>query len=113
LRGSEIRPGDIVLLWTGFSDDLSPAYYERVPDITPAAAALLACSGASIIGIDAGSIDAEPFPVHKQVLGAGILLAENLIGLAQLAGREFTVTALPLRLGVDGAPARVVASVAD
>ena len=112
VRGCEIQPGDIVLLWTGFSDDLSATYYERVPDIAPAATALLAASGASLVGIDAGSIDTEPFPVHKAILGADILLAENLIGLARLAGQAFTVTALPLRLGLDGAPARVVATIA-
>jgi arylformamidase len=113
LRDSTIRPGDVVLLWTGFSENLSGDYYGQVPQISADAVAQLASSGASMVGIDAGSVDAEPFPVHKTLLGAGVLLAENLVGLAQLVGLAFTVTALPLRLGVEAAPARVIAAITD
>jgi arylformamidase len=61
--------------------------------------------------MDTGSFDnAEGFPVHKQLLGADILLIENLTNLEPLIGKQFKLYALPLKLERDGAPARVIAT---
>ena len=38
-----------------------------------------------------------------------MLIIENLTNLAALTAGKFDVYALPLRLGIDGSPARVIA----
>ncbi len=55
------------------------------------------------------SVDYEPFAVHQTLLRGDVLILENLTGLERVAGRDFRVYALPLRLAADGAPVRVVA----
>ena len=101
----------IVLLWTGISDALGePDYYHRVPQLPDGLLELLVGRGVKLVGVDAGSIDAAPFAVHKTLLGNGILIAENLVGLSALEhAAAFTVWALPLNVAVEASPARVVA----
>lgn len=109
----------IVLLWTGLSDAYQDAgYYLRVPELPRGLVERLVERGVKMVGVDAGSIDDEPFPVHKALLAHGILIAENLVRLGRLAaaapdgdvrGARFTVWALPLNLAVEASPARVVA----
>ncbi len=110
LEQAALRPGDIVLLWTGFSDDYMAAdYYDKVPKLDDESVAYLTGRQPSIMAVDAGSFDAEPFPLHKAWLKKNILLAENLVGLSVLEGQTFNVIALPLKLSADGAPARIIA----
>lgn len=107
---ADVQPGDVVLVWTGLSDDWrQPGYPERVPDLDLAAVGLLRDASPGVVGVDAASVDAAPFPVHRLLLSADVLVLENLVGLGRLAGSRFTVTALPLAVALDGAPARVVA----
>jgi arylformamidase len=48
------------------------------------------------------------FPVHKLLLGRGVLIIEGL-DLRAVAAGHYTLACLPLNLqGVDGAPARAV-----
>lgn len=112
-EATEIGPDCIVLLRTGLSDARHKAdYYARVPDLTTALVDHLVERGVKMVGIDAGSIDNEPFAIHKALLSHDILIAENLVGLAALASRAaagFDVWALPLNLEVEASPARVVA----
>jgi kynurenine formamidase len=62
------------------------------------------------VGTDAPSLDAEPYPVHRLLLGHGVLLAENLRGLDRLGPGPVTCAFLPLAVvGTDGAPVRAVA----
>lgn len=112
LAAAGVGAGDIVLLRSGISDaPLTADYYDRVPDIPVTFAEQLVRLGVKLVGIDAGSIDAPPYPVHRILLAGGVLIAENLVGLSRLVDTSFEVWALPLRLDVDGAPARVVARV--
>lgn len=108
-----IGPDCIVLLRTGLSDAHHKAdYYAAVPDLTADLVDRLIARGVKMVGVDAGSIDDEPFAIHKALLSNGILIAENLVGLAALAARAaagFEVWALPLNLEVEASPARVVA----
>jgi arylformamidase len=100
----------IVLLWTGISDARhEPDYYSRVPDLTMDLVEQLIAAGVKMVGVDAGSIDAEPFEIHKALLSGGVLIAENLVRLSTLASASFKVWALPLNVSVEASPARVVA----
>lgn len=127
--GAGIDDGCIVLLWTGLSDaQHEPDYYSKVPELPmDLVDGLIAC-GVKMVGVDAGSIDGEPFAIHKALLTHGVLIAENLVGLSAIASRagsqvgeaaevgkaaevgEFTVWALPLNLETEASPARIVAA---
>jgi kynurenine formamidase len=106
-----VAPGDIVLFHTGMNDHFNePVYYEEYPAMTREIAAYLIEKKVKMVGLDTGSADIqEDFPIHKQLLAGNVLIIENLTNLQSLEGKEFTVYALPIKLAVDGAPARVVA----
>lgn len=104
-----------VLLQTGDAARWgADGYYTAGAHLTPEAAALLAgLPGLSGIGLDAGSVDpldAADLPAHKALLGAGLVIVENLRGLEQLPDRGFTFFCLPV-LGLDGSPVRAAALV--
>ena len=72
-------------------------------------------AGKKGIGVDAISIDpidSFELPMHRIVLGAGLVIVENLTNLEGLIGRAFRFAALPLKYeNADGAPVRAVAFV--
>ena len=72
LEAFSIAAGSIVILWT-----------EGTP-LTPDAGEVVSALRPIIVGTDAASLDAEPYPVHRLLLGQGIILAENLQGLDRL-----------------------------
>ncbi len=112
LEAANIKQDDIVLLMTGKSDNFDAAdYYTDYPAVTEEFADYLVGRHVRMVGVDTGSIDHEPFPVHKKLLGSDILIIENLVNISQLLGKDFTVFALPLNLNVEGSPARVIAQV--
>jgi kynurenine formamidase len=121
--GTRIRPGDAVLVRTGWSahwDD--PQAYLGQQDGTPGpgadAAQLLIDAGAALVGSDTLAFEVrgpgrEALVVHRMLLAeAGIPIIECL-DLAELARRgptEFTLLLLPLRLaGATASPVRPVA----
>jgi kynurenine formamidase len=109
-----LQAGDIVLLHTGMAEHFhEPAYFESAPSLPPQFAQHLIDAHVSIVGLDMMGPDEPPFPIHQQLLGAGVLIIENLTGLDALAGHTFTVIAWPLKLDLDGSPARVVAQLKD
>ena len=74
----------------------------------PAARALIA-RGVRLVGIDRLSIAPadDPLPVHRLLLGAGVIILEGL-DLSEAPVGPCTLLCLPLKLmGADGAPARV------
>lgn len=93
-----VPPGGFVLLWTeGALLGLDAAH-------------ILLETGPTLVGIDGPSIDAEPYPVHRLLLGHGVILAENLCGLERLGPGPVNCAFLPLSFpGADGAPVRAVA----
>jgi arylformamidase len=111
VKAAGLQADDIVLFHTGMSDRFNEeAYWHDYHVMSVEAADLLVEAGIKMVGVDAGSVDiAEDFPIHKRLLGAGILIIENLTGLDVLAGKEFVVYALPLKFDLDGSPARVIA----
>lgn len=65
-----------------------------------------------MVGIDTSSIDnLDGFLIHKTLPVGNVLIIEALTNLDKLAGKSFKVYALPVKLMLDGVPARVIAEV--
>jgi len=79
--------------------------------LTESAAYLLVEMGVQLVGIDYLSVDAferQDFPVHRILLGAGILILEGL-DLRAVPPGDYELLALPLLLQHgDGAPVRAI-----
>jgi arylformamidase len=121
--GERVRAGDVLLLRTGWADRAlgTPDYFRLSPALTAEAAAWLVERRPSCVGFDfleepaAREPGWEPdeFVVHLALLGAGIPLVENLVGLDALPPRcEFFAPFVKLA-GIEGAPARAFALVAE
>jgi kynurenine formamidase len=109
-----VAPGWFALLRTGWDRSWGDERYFRHPFLSPALAARLVRLRAGIVAIDALSVDStvdEGSQAHVTLLGANILIAENLCHLDALSpGQPYHLAMLPLPLGdADGAPARIVA----
>ena len=67
--------------------------------------------GVELVGIDTMSVDSpdsESLPVHRTLLGAGVIIVENL-DLESVSPGVYTMICLPLKLkSCDGSPARVM-----
>jgi len=118
-----MRPGDIVLLDSGWAERFGEPEYDDNPALEVDAATWLVAQGAKLVGVDFATPDlAVPrrppgfdWPVHHELLGRGVLIAEHLTNLRPLAGRRIEAMFLALSIeGSDGAPARVIArAIAD
>ena len=106
---NQIKPGDIVLVFTGFGHTFGhPNYYQTYPLFSLEFAHLLVAAKIAAVGMDTPSPDGPPFAVHKVLLPENILLIENLTNLDKLLDvKRFRVLAVPLKLKADAAPARV------
>lgn len=114
VKNAKLQPGDIVVFNTSMSYKRSnPEYFSHFPVMSEEIADYLVEKQVSMVALDTCSADSDPsYPIHKILLGADILIIEQLTNLEQLSGMRARIFALPLRLNVDGAPARVVAEVA-
>ncbi|RXK87742.1 cyclase family protein [Chlorobaculum sp. 24CR] len=111
---ARIEQAEFLLLHSGWSRFWGSDEYSRgYPVLSPDAAAWLAGLGLKGIGIDAPSFDpadSEALPIHRALLGAGLVLIENLTALGQLSGSSFLFSALPLPIaGAEACPVRAVA----
>ena len=87
-------------------------YFDRHPVLTGETARWLVQCGLQLIGVDFPSLDHPPCPAHVEILGAGVLIVENLTNLDVLPGGDVEFLCLPLALvGRDGSPVRAVARV--
>lgn len=113
VKESDIQEGDIVVFNTGMSYRIhDEAYFTEFPAMSAEIAEYLVERKVKMVGVDSCSIDNQPdFPVHKILLGNDILIIENLTNLEQLSEMDSRIYALPLKLDLDGAPARVIAEV--
>ncbi|MBI1396768.1 MAG: cyclase family protein [Betaproteobacteria bacterium] len=122
----EIRPGDIVLVHTGwgrFYMTDNPRYLSGEPGINVAAAQWLTKQGVTAIGCDNMAVEVLPgedepavkMPVHQHCLvEAGVYLIENLLLTPLVDARvaEFCFILLPVKFkGATGSPARPIAMV--
>jgi arylformamidase len=112
LRRFTLQRGDRVLFKTRNSHQ--PAGQPFTPDfvaLAPSAADYLCDQGVQLVGIDGPSVDAwdaRDFPCHKRLLGADILLVENLVLRSVMPG-IYGLIAVPLKLtGADGCPVRAL-----
>ena len=118
-----LREGDILFLRTGWDVHFANDHerYQVHPYLSMDAAEWLLERRIKLLAIDAPTPDMPEavrapgrfdFPVHHLLLGNGILIAEHLAHLEEVAGRRFIAFALPVPyVGSDGAPARIVAQV--
>jgi kynurenine formamidase len=116
------RPGDIVLLDTGWAAHFGTDRYERHPALAVSAARWLVEQRVKLVGFDLMTPDLAVvrrppgfgWPVHHELLAHGVLIAENLTSLRPLAGRRVEAMFLALNIvGADGAPVRAIARLAD
>ena len=79
--------------------------------LTSEAAVYLVAQGVTLVGIDYLSIEqahAPGHPVHRTLLGAGVVIIEGL-DLSHVPAGDYDLMALPLKIrDADGAPARVL-----
>jgi kynurenine formamidase len=118
----KMKAGDIVLIETGRAKYVNTPRYMEHACLTGEAAAWLAKQGAKIVGVDFSTPDLAAnrrpadfaFPVHYTLLSQGILIAEHVTNLEDLAGHRAEVMFLGLNIaGSDGAPVRAIARAID
>ena len=128
-RGGHIRADDIVVLktcWDQVHSPQSPAFWTAAPYMTRAACEWLRAREIKALAFDfpqdypiRGLLDGRSAPMtdfvtHDVLLRRGVILIEYLCNLAALEAERTTILALPLKLpDADGAPARVIAWLAD
>jgi arylformamidase len=104
--------GTRLLLHTGWAEQAAgeDRYFTEYPSITPALAHELIRRSVRLIGLDSPSVDYDPGETHHILLGAGVVIVENLIRLERLPDLvDFAALPLPI-VGGDGCPARAIAS---
>jgi arylformamidase len=110
VKKADVQPNDIVLFYTGMSKVYDKSeYYDNYPSINNEVAKYLVKQKVKMVGVDMCSVDKPPFLIHRVLLGANILIIENLTNLEELVNKNFTVYAFPIKLQIDGAPVRVIA----
>ena len=84
------EPAHVLLISTGHSRLWGTGqYYGQAPYLTVAAAERIVAAGFGLVGLDFGSPDetgSPTEPCHHVLLGAGVLIIENLNGLDTVAG---------------------------
>ena len=108
-----IKPGDIVILYTGWEDKVGTEVYFEYPDFDIGTGQALEDLGVRGLGMDLPSIDHDG-SIHRDILGRDIGLIESLINLKPLVGRRFYFSAVPLKFADgDGSPVRAYAVTDD
>lgn len=113
-----VQQGDIVLLHTGWGEKFGSEAYASHPWLSVELADWFVERGVSFVGMDVLTPDIPgprrpdgwtEFPVHRTLLGEGILIAENLTNLGPYTGQRVPIQGFPINIrGGDGAPARFV-----
>ncbi len=114
----EVRKSDIVLLRTDWTDKMYgkwPDYFTQSPFFPPESAEWLVAKDPKSIGFDffeeycarLPDFTSEDFPMHRVILGAGIVIMEGITNLGALPRRRVPFYAPFYKIeGTEGAPAR-------
>lgn len=108
-----LEESEFALLYTGWSRHWgTDGYLEGYPVLSIEAAQRLGGYGLKGVGIDIISVDvpcSEDFPVHRVLLGKGLIIIENLTNLDKLPESGFVFSCTPLKIkDGDGSPVRAV-----
>ncbi len=118
---ADIRPGDIVVLRTDWTDKKWPSdeYWLDSPYLTEEGAIWLAEQRPKAIAVDfleewasrLVDVKAEDFVADVALLSRSVLLIKGLMGLGQLRKKRVQLFAAPVRFcsPVEGSPARIFA----
>jgi kynurenine formamidase len=115
-----VNRGDILMLHTGWDEKFESPDYNLHPYLSVDAAEWMVKKGVKLFGIDCITVDLPTplrpkgfdFPVHKILLGNGVLIAENVANIEKIVGKKTRILALPLRIkGSDAGHARIVAEI--
>ncbi len=114
LTGHDLWPGMALVIRTGWEDYWGEERYFHHPYLSNALAQALVNRQIALVAIDALSVDSSVSghdDAHVTLLGAGIVIAENLCNLAALTpGQRYTFAFLPIAIANgDAAPARALA----
>lgn len=118
--GVAVNRGDILMLCTGWDEKFESPDYNLHPYLSIDAAQWMVKKGVKLFGIDCITVDLPTplrqtgfdFPVHKTLLGNGVLIAENVANLGKIVGKKTRILAFPLRVkGSDAGHARIVAEI--
>lgn len=108
--------GSRIFIETGWSRKRSftREFLYDFPGLSEDGADFLLREGVKLVGIDTLGIEPyrnSDFRVHKRLLGAGVVVVEDLASLDSLEeGKRYTFSVMPLRIrGASGSMARVVA----
>jgi arylformamidase len=93
-------------------------YYKSQPWLTEETARALVDCKIKLIGLDTPMPDSyediDTMPIHKLLLGAGIVIVEYMVNLKSIQAETFQLIVAPLKIkDGDGAPARCFAIVND
>jgi len=114
----KVKKGEIVLLRTDWTDKMYgkwPEYFTQSPFFPPESAEWLVAKGPKSIGFDffeeycarLPDFTSEDFPMHRVILGAGIVIMEGITNLGALPRRRVPFYAPFYKIeGTEGAPAR-------
>lgn len=114
----DAMPSRLILRFDWSDHYGTPAYYTDHPYLTNDAARWLVERGVKLLAMDSpmpddprnGSTSGNDSPVHKILLGSGIVLVEYLCNLRSLTRADVELVVLPLKIAEgDGAPARCAA----
>lgn len=113
--GQELRPGDVLLLYTGVYDRLHGTrdYTWYYPGLDESGSQWLVDKEVKTFGVDNPSPDnptSRTYPCHMMCRRHGITHYENLANLDQVVGQRFLFVGFPLRIrDGTGSPVRAVA----
>lgn len=121
--GDRVKPGDIVLLRTDWTDQkygIWPDYFTQSPFFPPETAEWLVARGPKTIGFDffeeycarLPEFTSEDFAMHRVILGAGVVILEGLTNLSALPQDRVNFYAPFYKIAdAEGAPARFFAEI--
>ena len=119
----KVKKRDIVLLRTDWTDKMYgkwPDYFTQSPFFPPESAEWLVAKDPKSIGFDffeeycarLPDFTSEDFPMHRVILGAGIVIMEGITNLGALPRQRVPFYAPFYKIeGTEGAPARFFATI--